>query len=253
MQKDLHERSAEPGGDHAAGLTGMSEPRCLPELQKIGSYSGKAVSKTRKSKKGVSAKVKPSSRRTWVVMTCLFGMLLSTGALLKVLDPGPLTQDASSSLFAIGDQTIDRVFETNVPLRAAHWKSIYVHQSLTSGGDAMSLGRGQAGLADHFVIGNGSGCADGEIQIGRRWSQQLPSGLSDAARNDSISICLVGDFNHNHPTATQEARLAQLVTALQHQFRISSEHVLLATRRNAGVLGAGTNFPVAELRSQLMP
>lgn len=185
-------------------------------------------------------------------MTCLFGMLLGTGALLKVLDPGPLTQDASSSLFAIGDQTIDRVFETNVPLRAAHWKSIYIHQSLTSSGDAMSLSRGKVGLADHFVIGNGSGCADGEIQIGRRWSQQLPSGLSDAARDDSISICLVGDFNHGHPTATQEARLAQLVTALQNQFRISSEHVLLVTRRNAGVLGAGTNFPAAELRSQLI-
>lgn len=213
----------------------------------------KAVSKTRKSKKGVSAKAKPSRRRTWVVMTCLFGMLLSTGALLKVLDPGPLTQDASSSLFAIGDQTIDRVFDTNVPLRTAHWKSIYVHQSLTKAGDAISLGRGRGGLADHFVIGNGDGCADGEIQIGRRWSQQLPAGLSDAARTDSISICLVGDFNHGSPTATQQARLAQLVTALQHQFGISSEHVLLVTRRNAGVLGAGTNFPVAELRSQLMP
>lgn len=187
------------------------------------------------------------------MLTCLFGMLAFTGALLKALDPGPLSPDASTSLFAIGDQTIDRVFDTTVPLRDTHWKSIYIHQSLTSRGDAMSLGHGGSGLADHFVIGNGDGCADGEIQIGRRWSQQLPAGLPDVARADSISICLVGDFNHGRPTATQEARLAQLVTALQRQFRISAEHVLLVTRRNAGVLGAGTNFPVAELRSQLVP
>ena len=214
---------------------------------------GRPVSNARNSKKGKSAKSKASSRRTWIVLTCLFAMLACTGALLKALDPGPLAPDASSSLFAIGDQTIDRVFETSAPLRTAHWKSIYIHQSMTSGGDALSLGRGRSGLPDHFVIGNGNGCADGEIQIGRRWSQQLPSGLSDATRADSISICLVGDFNHGHPTATQEARLAQLVTALQRQFRISSEHVLLVTRRNAGIQGAGTNFPVAELHSQLLP
>lgn len=217
------------------------------------SYSGIAVSNTRKAKKSKSAKAKASSRRTWVVLTCLFGMLAFTGALLKALDPGPLGPDASTSLFAIGDQTIDRVFETNVPLRTTHWKSIYIHQSLTSSGDAMSLGSGRGEIPDHFVIGNGHGCADGEIQIGRRWSQQLPCGLSDLSRADSISICLIGDFNHGRPTATQEARLAQLVTALQRQFTISSEHVLLLTRRNAGVVGAGANFPVAELRAQLIP
>lgn len=182
-------------------------------------------------------------------------MLAFTGALLKALDPGPLAPDASGSLFAIGDQTMDRIFETRVPLRAEHWKYIYVHQSLTAGGDAMSLGQGPAGLADHFVIGNGDGCADGEVQIGRRWSQQLPAGVvagTQGIKPDCISVCLVGDFNRSRPTPTQQARLVQLVNALQRQLVISANHVILIAKPTASSASMGIHFPVDDLRAQLL-
>jgi hypothetical protein len=189
-----------------------------------------------------------------VVLTTLFGMLAFTGALLKALDPGPLAADASSSLFAIGDQTMSRIFETAAPVRQSQWKYIYVHQSLTNGGDASTLGRGPGGLADHFVIGNGDGCADGEIQIGRRWTQQLPPGSVSGAEgiNSSyISVCLVGDFNRQRPTITQQARLVQLVAALQHQLGISTDRVVLLSKRNLTPAGPGSRFPATEFRAQL--
>jgi hypothetical protein len=183
-------------------------------------------------------------------------MLLGTGALLKVLDPGPLTASASSSLFAIGgdDRQIERIFETTTPVSSGQWNYIYIHQSLTSVGNAQTLGERGGGLADHFVIGNGQGSADGEIQIGRRWTRQQSAGaITRALRPDCISICLVGDFNQDRPTATQLMRLEQLVMALQRKLAISGQHILLISDENSSVAGMGSQFPVARFRAQLQP
>jgi len=191
-----------------------------------------------------------------VVFGSLLAMLLCTGALLKFLDPGPLTASASSSLFAIGgdDSQIERIFETSTPVAAGHWNYIYIHQSLTTSGSAQTLGDRAGGLADHFVIGNGQECADGEIQIGRRWARQQPAGaVTRSLRPDCISICLVGEFNHTRPTATQLMRLEQLVGTLQRKLAISGQHILLITDENNSIAGVGSQFPTARFRAQLQP
>lgn len=211
-------------------------------------------SSANKSSSARTGKATATPRRTWIVLGTLFGMLTFTGALLKALDPGPLNPDAASSLFAInGEQTIDRVFDTNSPLRGGRWKYIFIHQSLCDSGNAMSLGEAAGGLPDHFVIGNGAGAVDGEIQIGRRWSQQLSAGIvpgTEGIKSDCISICLVGDLNHKRPTPTQQARLAQLVTALRRQLGISGDRVILLTGTKTAA-GAGTRFPAADFLAQL--
>jgi hypothetical protein len=201
--------------------------------------------------KAASAEAK-SSRRTAVVLFTLFGMLAFTGALLKALDPGPLAPDASTSLFAIGgDQSIERVFETHPPLQAGRWQHIYIHQSLSASGNAMTLGQGVAGLPDHFVIGNGDGCADGEVQIGQRWSKQQSAGVvpgTNGIKSDTISICVVGDFNRDRPTATQQSRLVQLVSALQRQLDIASGDVVMLTDTPSAA-GTGARFPADAILS----
>src|SRR5688572_31655749 len=68
---------------------------------------------------------------------------------------------------------MDAIFQTDSPIRTARWKYIYVHHSRTTSGNAMTLARSADGVGDHFVIGNGDGCIDGEIQIGQRWNKQL--------------------------------------------------------------------------------
>ena len=83
------------------------------------------------------------------------------------------------------------------------------------------------GLAYHFVIGNGHGMRDGEIYIGRRWTEQLDGGhLAIPALNaNSLGICLVGDFSKTKPTAQQLDALEALCRGLMRKTRVTRENV----------------------------
>ncbi|HWP41315.1 MAG TPA: peptidoglycan recognition family protein [Tepidisphaeraceae bacterium] len=179
-----------------------------------------------------------------------------TSALLLALAPAPLTPDASSSLFAVDQpESMDAIFQTQVAARAGRWKYIYIHHSRTASGNAMSLSRGSTGLGDHFVIGNGEGAIDGEIQIGQRWNQQLPADPPAGATGIDpacISVCLIGDFDHAMPTPTQIRRLGQLVNALQSRFDIPAGKVLMMPQ-SGGATGIGRHFPTTAFREQLLP
>src|SRR5207302_2927514 len=76
--------------------------------------------------------------------------------------------------------------------RSSDLQYIYIHHS-RSGGGAPSA-------SDHFVIGNGSGLSDGEVQMGQRWEEQR-SAAAPVARTridpTCISICIVGDFDRS--------------------------------------------------------
>jgi hypothetical protein len=199
--------------------------------------------------------VKNTHRRV-IVLSTLITVLTLTSALLLALAPAPLTADASSSLFAIDAPiSMDGIFQTDTPVRTARWRYIYVHHSRTTNGNAMSLATSASGMGDHFVIGNGDGCMDGEIQVGQRWNKQLSAAPPAGAREidkDCISICLVGDFDRSVPTSTQMRRLQQLTTALQSRLRVSGKSVLLIDQAN-NAAGAGRYFPSAAFREQLLP
>jgi hypothetical protein len=197
-----------------------------------------------------------ASRRKFVVFLSLVGLLTGTSALLLALAPAPLKPDSAASLFALdAPRSMDVIFDTANPVAAGQWKYIFVHHSQTPSGNAATLAARPGGLGDHFVIGNGTGCVDGEIQIGHRWASQLPAGRTSGLatmRPDCVSICLVGDFNRAAPTPTQRLRLAQLVTALQKQLAIpgGSIHLVQGTNTPAD---AGRYFPVDTFRQQVMP
>jgi hypothetical protein len=190
-------------------------------------------------------------------LVSLVAVLTLTSALLRALAPAPLNPQASSSLFAIeAPQSLDVVFtSTGVPVTAARWHTIYIHHSDTLSGSAQTVAEAAAGLPDHFVIGNGDGCGDGEIQIGQRWTQQLVAGVTPGADRidpDCISICLVGDFNQSRPTITQQRRLAQLVSTLQNRMGISRKAVFFYSSI-ASPAGIGRYFPSSEFQSQIIP
>jgi N-acetylmuramoyl-L-alanine amidase len=195
-----------------------------------------------------------SARRTWLVLGSLVGMLGFTGALLRALAPAPLTPDAPVSLFAVGpEQSIDRIFETATPVRDGRWTYIYVHHSRTSSGNALTLGEDSGGLTDHFLIGNGNGLTDGAVQAGPRWGQQLPAIIPGMEVDPNcISVCMVGDFTRSRPTPTQQARLVELLKALQRQLGIPASRVVLRTD-DASAAGTGSAFPAGPFRSQLLP
>lgn len=97
----------------------------------------------------------------------------------------------------------------NAKVKKGRWKYIIVHNSGTRQGNAKAFHiyhlrtRKMAnGLAYHFVIGNGRGAGDGEIEVGGRWRRQINGGhvASDYLNNISLGICLVGDINRDKPT-----------------------------------------------------
>ncbi len=197
------------------------------------------------------------SRRTFIVLTSLVGVLTFTSALLLALSPAPLSPDTSASLFAVdAPNSLDVIFDTKVPTASrGRWSYVFVHHSNTAGGNAMTFGQDANGLADHFVIGNGDGCVDGELQVGQRWSEQLsalpPAGAS-GIDGKCISICLVGDFDRTVPTPTQLKRLTQLVQTLQGRLQISGDRVMLVAQPGSAA-GIGKYFPTTAFREQLLP
>jgi hypothetical protein len=192
-----------------------------------------------------------------MVLGGLLGAMTATSLLLMAVSPQPLVPDATSSLFAVpgNPESLDSVFDTRVAVQPGHWKSIYIHHSRTPSGSALSLAQPDRGMGDHFLIGNGDGCVDGEIQVGQRWDKQLSAAAPAGARGvgpDCISICLVGDFDRSVPTPVQMRRLTQLIGTLQSRMGISADHVMIIPKADSPA-GLGQYFPTNVLHERLLP
>lgn len=141
----------------------------------------------------------------------------------------------------------------------AEWHRILLHGSGSASGDAASLDRQHRrlrglrdGLAFHFVIGNGTGSGDGEIEVGARWRDGgAAASLDDHGLGGStIHICLVGDFSAAPPTRAQLEALDELADYLA----MSTGAALVASHRAttggpASCLGAF--FPEQEIAAGL--
>lgn len=112
----------------------------------------------------------------------------------------------------------------HAPVKHGRWKYIVVHNSGTREGNARvfdiyhrRVRHMQNGLAYHFVIGDGHGSGDGQIEIGDRWKRQINGGhvASDYLNDIALGICLVGDFNRDQPTPAQVAALEELIPYLR--------------------------------------
>lgn len=197
------------------------------------------------------------SERKFVVFTSLVGVLTLTCALLLALAPAPLSNNGpANSLFAIdAPASLNVIFDTAKPTRDDHWRYVYIHHSKTAAGNVSTLGQPTGGLSDHFLIGNGEGTFDGEIQVSQRWNNQMPAlPPAGAAEIDlaCISICIVGDFDSTLPTAKQMRHLTRLVTLLQDRMNIPANRILLA-RDTQSAAGAGRYFPSTAFRESLLP
>lgn len=190
-----------------------------------------------------------------VVFGSLVGVLTATSVLLRVMQGAPLTADVATNITQPDDrQSVLAVFNTRVPTATGKWKSIFVHHSRTAQGSMGSLGPDGRGSGDHFVIGNGQGALDGEIQFTQRWNHQ---GSADPApgearvNGDCVTVCLVGDFDHAPPTAAQLRRLEHLVQTLQEKLRIPASQVWMLDYAGS-TAGVGRYFPINAFQSQLL-
>ncbi len=114
------------------------------------------------------------------------------------------------------------------------WNSIELFYSRTRAGNIEQLAilNGLAGSEDlncHFVVCNGLGGNDGQIQPTEKWQQQW-SAIPDQnwqGSGQTIRICIVADGKTVWPTDYQMKRIETLVQALCRRFQIRSEAVYL--------------------------
>ena len=200
----------------------------------------------------------PHKRRI-VFGLSLFAVLTLTTVLLNAMVRSPMQPDAADTLFAYGNNdSIESIFSISGRMQPGRWQYIYIHHSKTASGNALQMGRNSGGMADHFIIGNGEGLADGELQLSQRWNhQQSAQNPTESVPLQSgyISICLVGDFDKNPPTPMQWGRLAQLVHALQGRCQIPNNRVQMindgVNNRPSTPAGIGKYFPIEAFHDQL--
>lgn len=144
------------------------------------------------------------------------------------------------------------------------WSHIIVHHSGSQSGNAQRFDahhrnvNGWDELGYHFVIGNGRGSGDGEIEVGSRWIKQKHGAhckTPDNAYNDhGIGICLVGDFRQSAlsgPTPAQMASLARLTKFLMRECNINADNVLTHRGATGRTICPGTRFPLHAFRRSL--
>jgi N-acetyl-anhydromuramyl-L-alanine amidase AmpD len=116
------------------------------------------------------------------------------------------------------------------------WKYIVFHHSAAATGSLGDIDRehrerlGWDGCGYHFVIGNGSGSPDGQIEVAPRWSEQKQgvhtrNGKTSEVNEYGIGICLVGDLDATPPTARQITSAQALVAYLQGRYRITPDRI----------------------------
>jgi len=142
-------------------------------------------------------------------------------------------------------------------LDAARWKHLIVHHSATPNGNAAKFDayhrrerRMENGLAYHFLIGNGTDSDDGEIEIGPRWTKQLRGGhvASLAYNENSLGVCLIGNFEKQRPTERQLAALIELLSHLKNDLLAGNPKLFLHREVNGEhTLCPGKHFPAKHI------
>jgi hypothetical protein len=119
------------------------------------------------------------------------------------------------------------------------WKFIVLHHTASQSGSVESINRAHLqrkdaqgnpwkGIGYHFVIGNGQGMGDGEIQPTFRWNDQMTGAHAGQKlyNEGGIGVCLVGNFEENPPSKAQLRAVRQLVGQLKNEYDITTDRVL---------------------------
>ncbi len=192
----------------------------------------------------------------WHVITVSIAMFAAATGLFIYLPSISIKREAPVTI-AINIEKLCRV-----DIEENRWEYVVLHHSATDEGNANSFDKyhreqkkWEHGLAYHFVIGNGKGSGNGEIEVGDRWKKQLHG--AHTANMDlnriSIGICLVGNFEaDNEPTNNQIESLISLVAYFSEKYRIPKSRIV----RHSQVLQKGTacpgkNFPYKELINEI--
>jgi len=114
------------------------------------------------------------------------------------------------------------------------WRWIVIHHSDTAVGSAAAFDRYHrevkhwGSLGYHFVIGNGTGSGNGQVEVGPRWVRQQKGAHAGVLiyNEYGVGICLVGNFDRTRPTQAQLDSLTRLVAYLMRCYHIPPQNVI---------------------------
>jgi hypothetical protein len=135
-----------------------------------------------------------------------------------------------SSYYRLGP--IEQAINSRAAQSPERWNKIEVYYSGSGAGNIDQLAS-LKGLADtkdincHFVVCNGLGGGDGQIQSTEKWQRQwsiLP-GQTWYGSVQTIRICVIADDNNARATDSQIKRTISLTEVLCRKFEIAPEFV----------------------------
>jgi len=201
-----------------------------------------------------SGKKRVFDKRTIRVLGSLVVGMTLVSAILLALEPDPGYRNNALSLSALELASDSARQEILVTPSDLEWNYIIIHdsrgitggqQQLDAAWDREYARQGQPtprGAGYHFVINDHLGRADGDIEIARRWKDQLAGDYINGEQADmwnrqAIGICLMGDADNRSFSKDQSESLVELVRLLQEAYGISRDRVYVQTGRSAGSTG----------------
>jgi hypothetical protein len=164
-----------------------------------------------------------NQKRTFFVLASLVASMTVGALLLMVLDQQNPTAGAYSLASYLRLDPVEDAAFRPIMVQPAAWNRVEVYYSRTTSGNAQDLAvvsslRGTPRADFHFVIGNGKGVGDGQIQYTDNWTKQLTD-------NGIIRICVVADLYNSPATDYQIRRTTALVDALSRKFNIKTQYI----------------------------
>jgi hypothetical protein len=164
------------------------------------------------------------TREAKVFAGLLVSMAVGTMVLMALgNNPPPAGAFCLSSYYHL--DPIETVIASRAVQSVNRWNRIEVYYSNTKTGniEQLALLSGMTNPEDincHFVICNGLGAADGQIQPTEKWQRQRSITPERAGDNNSrtIRICVVSDGKTTLPTDFQTKRADALVEGLYRKF-----------------------------------
>ncbi len=163
-----------------------------------------------------------------VLAALLVSMTAGAMVLMALGDNHP-----SAGLFSLSMHIpVEKAIRSRTSQSHGRWGRIEIYYSGTKAGNIEHLAS-LGGLASdedincHFVICNGLGGGDGQIQPTEKWQRQwsIISGRTWYGSGQTIRICVIADGKTAQPTDSQKRRTQVLVEELRRRFGIQPESV----------------------------
>ena len=163
------------------------------------------------------------------VLAALLISMTAGAIILMALGDNPPSAGAFSLASLI---PVEKAVRSRTPQSPGRWERIEIYYSGTKAGNIEQLASlgGLASAEDincHFVICNGLGASDGQIQSTEKWQNQwsIIPGRTWYGSGQTIRICVIADGKSAHPTDSQRQMMHVLIDELSRMFGIQADFV----------------------------